>query len=94
MVSTKAPQHVDEYSFSGTDYVTVKTRDGWTYRFMRPEEHQPYVFDMKQRPDGTRHNIPDTETPTPVVEYMEQHYDCAQLHPERLRSGDARWSDA
>lgn len=87
----KRVRHVDEYAFSGTDYVVLQTRDGWTYRFMRPEEHEPYRFDMKQRPDGSRDHVRDTRTPQPVVAYMEERYDCAQLHPEKRRASSNRW---
>lgn len=80
----KAVSSVDQYSYSGTDYVTVTTRDGWIYRFMRPNEHEPFVFDMKQRPDGTRSTI-RTRTPSSVVEYMEANFDVAQLHPEHMK---------
>lgn len=83
---------VDQYSFKGTDYVTIRTQDGWIYRFQRPESHQPYVFDRKQAPSG-RFSDHDTRTPKKVVAYMERRFDCAQLHPEKLKSVDT-WNQA
>lgn len=89
---SKTVVSVDEYAFKGTDYVTVETSDGWIYRFMRPEEHEPYRFDMKQRPDGSRDGVYETETPESVVRVMKSTYDCAQLHPERRKASDSEWS--
>lgn len=86
MTATKAVDEVDEYAYSGTEYVLIATRDGWLYRFQRPEGGEVYCFDLRQRPDGTRDNVRRDQTPAPVVDYMREHYDCAQLHPEKRRA--------
>lgn len=93
MSSDKRVDGVEEYSYKGTDYLLVRTRDEWLYRFTRPNNGDnhgnsgtcpPYRFEKKQRPDGTWSDH-DTRTPDAVVKFLELNYDVAQLHPQKKR---------
>jgi len=77
------------YCRNFTQYLTVKTKDEWIYRFKRPKkqsENHPFVFEKRQRPDGTwsesSRRLPDS-----VVEYVQDKFDVANLHsrPSSLR---------
>lgn len=87
---TKSVKLVEEAEFKGSDEVYVNTRDGWCYVFQRPNEHEPYQLKQKRRPDGSISEN-RTRTPEPVVEYMEERYDSANLHPDFRRDENRKW---
>lgn len=80
-MGNKDVKNSDEYTFSNTDYLIITTVDGWVYRFQRPNTHNPYVFEQRQRPDGSRDNIPNRRLPESVKEYIQEHFDGANLDP-------------
>lgn len=80
---SKRIREIDEYTFSGTAYLTVETADGWLYRFNRPagETGAPYQPERRQRPDGS---WSDRENPLPdaVVNELEvnTNYDVVDMN--------------
>lgn len=80
----------DNYTFKGTEYLEVKTRDGWLYRFCRPDESVPFQAERRQRPDGTWADR-DDRLPDDVVNWLEDsRFDASDLHgrPSSLRRDD------
>lgn len=80
-MTNKRITSIDEYSYKGTDHVTLQTADDWIYRFQRPEEHEPYRFEFRQDPDGNR-SEERRRLPQKVIDYMDDHYDTAQFRHE------------
>lgn len=80
----------EKYTYKGTEYLTIKTKDGWLYRFERPSKEEegcpPFQFEKKQRADGTW-SPTDDRLPDNVVEFIETAFDAADLNarPSNLR---------
>lgn len=80
----------DHYTFKGTEYLEVKTRDDWLYRFVRPNEEVPFQEEKRQRPNG-RWSTRDGYLPDHVANWLEDsRFDASDLHarPTSVRRGD------
>lgn len=88
---TKSVKSIETAEFRGTEELYINTTDGWTYVFQRPVERQPYTLKERRRPDGSLCTM-KCRTPRPVVEYMEENYDCAGVHPQPEKYDQGRWN--
>jgi hypothetical protein len=72
-VSDNTPKTItgeDRYTFDEKDFIDIKTRDGWSYRFYRLTSEEPYKLKYKRNPEGDPSD--DKIVPKPIQEWFDQ----------------------